>query len=139
MPKRTKKQPATATETIVIDTNDTLPTLSTRDASGIKRDNVGISKLATSFGNTSERDECYLAMLASFGRDDITLADIKRAYSSNPFYAGSAKSTDIGAFVRLSKAGFVRFDSDSGIVHFVDSDASDYATRCLASRSPSTS
>ncbi len=144
MPKRTKKQPANEpTETTVEPTSE--PTLSTRDASGIKRDTVGIARAATSFGATSERDECYLAMLSSFGRDTVSLADIKRAYSSNPFYAGSAKSTDIGAFVRLSKAGYVTFDADSGTVIFAiehDDDgepvhsARDYAARCLAARAP---
>ncbi len=65
----------------------------------------------------SNRDESYIAFFARCARGEaghaVTLASIAAQYKRNPYYAGSAKSTDAGAIQRAVKAGFLHHDADA--------------------------
>ena len=90
----------------------------TRIARGLARDASGIERGATNFERESNRDDAYTGFFAAIarklGRDTLTLAEIYASGvtrdgkpSRNPFYTGSAKSTDVGAINRQRSAGRV--------------------------------
>jgi hypothetical protein len=93
---------------------------------GLPRDLSGIAANRTHFGETTQRDNCYLAMLADFAgkhTDTIKLSAIRERHYHNPYYSPSKKATDVGAFNRLRAAGFVTVDTEAGSVRFANADA----------------
>lgn len=119
-------EPATVDADVRADTVETYGRALARDANNIARN-------ATNFDKTSVRDDAYLMLLgrayrlanvqpdASVTLRDIHDAGIKRAGESdkrryNPFYSGSGKATDVGAFNRLRKAGSVRISDDGNTI-----------------------
>lgn len=92
---------------------------------GITRDATGLVRRATNYDQFSSRDDAYLAFFGSVARANngtATLVQLheagvarsgeKAAKRFNPHYSGSAKATDVGAFNRLAKAGYVRISDD---------------------------
>ncbi len=113
---------------------------------GLARDVTTIVAMRANFSKVSDRDESYLAMLAdSIGsaKGSVRLSALREKYynpvsekSRNPFWAGSAKATDAGAFERLAKAGYIKFNSETGEVQFSSADAHSFArTRLVAAQS----
>jgi hypothetical protein len=107
--------PAPAVETVTVAVADPVAVAADRI---VARDAAGIARFATNYSTTSNRDDAYraLAALAANGRDTFTLRDVfdvatpastaaGKPTRVNPFYTGSAKATDVGAFNRLRKAG----------------------------------
>lgn len=93
---------------------------------GLARDAATVSRNATNFDQSSDRDTAYLlffgrVMRANGGK--ATLAQIHAAGQAvagdksgkrrvNPHYTGSAKATDAGAINRLRKAGHISVSAD---------------------------
>lgn len=89
---------------------------------GLARDAATVSRNATNFAQSSDRDTAYLLFFGSVMRkngDTATLAQIADAGTPagknrrvNPHYTGSAKATDAGAINRLKKAGLITASAD---------------------------
>lgn len=96
---------------------------------GLARDASGIVRNATNFEQYSDRDTAYLRFFGSVMRqhgDTATLKQIHEAGKAdgkkrrNPFYAGSAKATDVGAINRLKKAGYILASADGNTLTATD-------------------
>ena len=101
----------------------------------LARDAANIHAQRTHFGKITPRDNTYLRCLSEAGateKTSVTLAQIVAKHGErNPHYTGSAKLTDVGAFVRLIKAG--RVTETNGQFRFTGEKAATEA-RGLASR-----
>lgn len=113
-----------AVETVTVAVPDPVAVAADRR---VARDAASVARFATHFGETSIRDDAYLALYAlacvRSGKPEFTMRDVYDAGTDvggkrrNPFYTGSSKATDVGAFNRARHAGNI-VPTDASCVAF---------------------
>lgn len=92
----------------------TKPEVDNKPRASVTRDIAGIARMATNFGQQSDRDVAYLRSYRTlFGNKPFTVA---QCAGQRAEYDGSNKLSDVGAIVRLAKGGSVKFEKSTGTV-----------------------